>query len=165
LSALLQDYVRSATQFGDIVRAIVLGHDLDSILRQIVEAGMSFTGAEAGLLLLLDETMRQLQVAVALGQDQHIVGNLAAEAGDERLYPVLQEGAAVRLHSSERCDIEIQTGRSTRAVLQVSLQAQGRVLGLVTVDRWIGVEAFSERDEQMLKILADYVVLAMERAS
>jgi len=165
LSVLLQDCARCVTLFGDIGRAIVLDYDLDLILRQIVEAGISSTGAEAGSLLLLDETMQELRVAADLGQAQGMAGNLAAQAGDERLYPVLQAGIAVRLHSREECNIEIQTGRATRAVLQVPLQAQGRILGLVTVDRWIGVEPFGERDEQMLKVFADYAVLALERAS
>lgn len=166
--ARLSDYaeyqVRCLDLFDAIGTSITSSFDLDDILQRILEAGQLVTGAESGGLLVMDETSEQLQVVAVLGQPKPVPEALPLWAGDERLHPVLREGVPVRLESAEDPAIESQTGDMVASVLQVPLSTRDRVFGLMTMDRREEGVPFSEHDEQILKILAGYTVIALEKA-
>ena len=96
-------------------------------------------------------------------QDALAIGDFYEE-GDARLRPVLQEGQAVRLHSRKECDIALQTGCLTRAVLQAPVLLNEAVCGLVSVDRRAAAQPFDEHEEKLLRLVAGHVSLALERA-
>ncbi len=159
----VEDYSCCLGLLEAIGNSITSAFDADGILQRIVKAGQSLTRAEQGSLLLLSSTVKQLQVVAARETDS-IAEALSPLAGDERLLPVLREGVAVRLHAGAGDPIEIQTGDVVTAVVQVPLRAQDRVLGLLTMERRDAKAPFLEYDEQVLKLLAIYAVIALEKA-
>ena len=165
LAGLLQRCGIGLDLFDQVGRSIIAGQHDDHLLQQIIEAGISATEAEVGFLMLLDESQDRLQLAAAGGQPPDVPQYLPAQSGDQRLRRVLQDGAAVRLYSAAGCDLEIQTGCVTRAVLQVPLSGRDRILGLVTVDRRAKDEPFDEHDERVLGLLAHYVVIALGKVN
>ena len=58
----------------------------------------------------------------------------------------------------------LQTGKAVKALLQAPLKSAGEVSGLLSADRQSITIPFSKQDEQLLAILADYVVIALERS-
>jgi two-component system NtrC family sensor kinase len=164
LSNLVENYVRCLDLLDTVGSSITSSFDLDDVLQCILEAGQLVTGAESGGLLLKDETSEQLQVVAVLGQPELDAEALLTQAGDERLHPVLQEGVAVRLESAEDHTIENQMGDMATSVLQVPLSMQDRILGLMTIERCEERIPFCEHDEQMLRVLAGYAVIALEKA-
>jgi DNA-binding response OmpR family regulator len=164
LAVLVDGYRRHVRLISAIGRAAAAGLAVDEFLQRIVEAGRFATDAEVALLLLLDETCDQLQIAAAHGQNDYKVHEFPAQAGDECLQAVLRQQVAVRFHSAANPTIRIQTGEAVKSVLQVPLTIEGKACGLLSVDRRSSNVAFDKYDELLLWILADYASMALERA-
>ncbi len=162
-AALLSDYARRFKLVSAVGRSMLQGLDLPQILQRIVDAAQLATRADVGLLLLQDETSKDVSVAAAHGLESGTEEGLSLEGGDERLASVWQEGIAVRLHWLDGSDIRLQTGDRVSAVCQAPLRVGDQVRGLLTVDRRNRGSAFSQLDEQTLIIFADYASLVMER--
>jgi two-component system NtrC family sensor kinase len=161
LATLVSGYARHLKLVGAIGRTVTTGLDPEEALQRIVGAGLYITRAEAAFLLLREEGSGELQIVGAEGQAQHLEPGTRVCMGDERLRPVLEDGLATRLDSANSSAIELQTGESVEAVLQVPLEGPSSTLGLMSVDRQATQMPFSEYDEQVLKILADYAVMAL----
>lgn len=163
LTTLLKDYVYHFRLLGAVGHFVTSDLNLDHLLRRIVEACRFVTRAETGFLLLLDEASGQLRVVAAEGQANYAGQSCSALAGDKGLHSVLKEQAAVRFHSPPNSTLELQTGDRVKAVLQVPLRGSSQSLGLLSVDRRVNGAPFDKHDEQMLTILADYAVIALDR--
>ncbi len=163
LTNLLDTYTRHFQTLSAIGRVMIDGLDLDQFYQRIVEAGLYVTRAERCLLALSDPARKQLHVVAAHGRPGHTEHPLPSSAGDKRLRTILERGTSVRLHTSPGSTIILQTSDAVSAVLQVPLKTQDRVLGLLSVDRQDKGISFGKHDEQMLAILADYVVIALEK--
>jgi two-component system NtrC family sensor kinase len=148
---------------ADLGAQLFVGQPGEVILQRVLEVGQALTGAEVALLLLLDSDGQRLRVAAACGQPPDLASEWSVQDGDPRLEPVLQAGRATRLQAGEGAEIALQTGRRVRAVLQAPVFLSGAVQGLVTVDRRATGEPFDEQDEQVLRILANHVAVALEK--
>jgi two-component system NtrC family sensor kinase len=162
-ATLLDTYGRHFRMIHAIGRAIITDTDLDQSYQRIVEAGLYATRAESCLLLLLENAQDQLCVAAACGEALHTDYCYSAQAGDERLRAVLDDNTCVRLDALPNASISLQTGDTALAVLQAPLNAGGRVVGLLSVDRKTTAGPFGKHEEGMLAIFADYAVLALEK--
>ena len=160
---LLNDYARRFKLITAVGRSMPQALDLPQIMQRIVDAAQLATRADVGLLLLKDEASQEFKVVASQGLPVNAEKELSVGYADERLAPVCQQGASVRLHSMEGSTISIQNGDAVSAVCQVPLQIQDEVCGLLTVDRRNKGNAFSQIDEQTLTILAHYASLAMVR--
>lgn len=160
---LLDTYARHFQALSAISRIMIDGLDPDLFYQRIVQVGLYVTRAERCLLALSDQAGKQLQVVAAHGRPCQTEHPLPSSAGDARLQTILEKGISLRLHASPDSTIILQTGDAVRAVLQVPLKTQERVLGLLSVDRQDRDIPFGKHDEQMLAILADYVVIALDK--
>jgi two-component system NtrC family sensor kinase len=163
LANLLDTYARHFQTLAALGRAMIDGLDPDQFYQRVVEAGLYVTRAERCLLALSDQARKQLHVVAAHGRPYHTRHPLPLSAGDTRLQTILEQGISVRLHASPGSTITSQTGDAVRAVLQVPLKIHDRVFGLLSVDREDRDIPFGRHDEQMMAILADYVVIALEK--
>jgi len=136
----------------------------EQMLNRLVEIALQATQAEVGLLLRREGSQGDLQVIAAQSNPPLEAPPRVVGPGDQRLAPVMTQGGAVRLWAEAEEGIEIQTGEQVRAVCQVPLYVQGRVCGLLTVDRRSKGSAFSEADEETLTILSSYATLVLERS-
>jgi GAF domain-containing protein len=161
LVTLVSGYARHLKLIGAIGRSVAAGLDPEEALQRIAGAGLYITRAEAVFLLLSADSSDELQIICAEGQAQPVDSGTLVQPGDERLRPVLEDGMVVRLDTDNAPAIQLQTGESVEAVLQVPLEGPSRRLGLLSVDRQATQTPFSEYDEQVLKILADYAVIAL----
>ena len=144
--------------------AAVSGLDVDQFLKRTVEAGRYATGAQGGEVLLLDEPATELQRAASCGQTSSESGPFAVLSGDQDLQPVLQAEQVVRLHATVNPNIELQTGESVWAVLQVPLKAYNKTCGILSVARYTDSTPFDKQDEWLLIILATYASMVLERS-
>jgi len=162
-SALLETYARHLQVLQAIGRAMITGHDLDRFFQRIVEAGVYATRADACFLSLLDATPEQQRIVAAHGNQEHIGHRFPLQTGDKRIWAVIQEGIRLRLHASSESPIIIQTGKAVEALLQVPLKTRQGIGGVLSADRQSTSIPFSRQDEQVLAILADYVIIALDR--
>jgi two-component system NtrC family sensor kinase len=164
LAGLVNRYTRHFRVISALGRALASDQDLGDQLQRIAEAGRFVTKAEVALVLLLDGASDQLEVVAANGQVHSMGACFSPHAGDERLYPVLENEVPVRCESVSGTKIQIQTGEGVNAVLQVPLRAWGSVCGLISVDRRVRSAVFGKLDELLLLILSDYACVALERS-
>lgn len=163
LTAMLDVHARHFRMLQAIGRAALEDRDLDKFFQRIVEAGLYATRAEACLLLLLDTAQDQLCIAAVHGQDRQVGNCFPRQSGDQRLWAVLESGASVRLHTSADRYIKVQGGDGVKAVLQVPLIGDEQMLGLLSAERQSSGSPYGKHDEQILAILADYAVMALEK--
>jgi transcriptional regulator with GAF, ATPase, and Fis domain len=161
LVTLVGGYARHLRLLGAIGRSVAAGLDPQEALQRITGAGLYITRAEAAFLLIREDGAGELQMVSAEGQAEQDQFDTALYPGDERLRPVLEDGEAVRLDSGDAPAIQLQVGGPVEAVLQVPLEGPSHRLGVLSVDRQATKTPFSEYDEQVLKILADYAVMAL----
>ncbi len=164
LTTLVKEHGRQFALLASVGQFLTSTPDRSLVLQRIVEAGMFATRADGGFLLV-DEADDRLRVAVAGGKAHHTNDSFPRLAGDESLRLVLQNQGAVRLCSDSTSGIQLQTGEVVQAVLQVPIQGWGRGFGILSVDRRDRKAPFSSHDELLLKILACYAAIALERAS
>jgi two-component system NtrC family sensor kinase len=162
LAGMLRKYSLHFRLLATISRYVTSGPSRQEILQRIVEAGQFVTEADAAQLLLLNQTASQFRVVAAQGQADCVDKTFSVLAGDECLHAVVKEKVPVRLHSPPESTFELQTGERVKVVLQVPLKGSDRILGLLSVHRWSANRPFDEHDEQMMIILADYVVSALD---
>ena len=163
LATRLEMHARQLQTIHAVGRAMVTGQELDQFFQRVVEAGLYATRAETCALSLLDADSEQLHVVAACGKTIYTGHSFSPETGDVRLWAVLKEGTRVRLHAPSGSPIVLQTGQAAKALLQVPLLALERVAGLLSVDRQITNLPFGRQDEQVLAILADYVIISLDK--
>jgi two-component system NtrC family sensor kinase len=161
LSAQMGDCARHFRLLGAIGRCVAEGSDPDEALQRVTAAGMYAARAEAALLAIVDEQSKELQIRAVEGQTTSCRQCSTLSSGDDRLRPVLEQGVAVRLHSTDAADIRLQTDEAVQAVMQVPLRGRDELLGFLSVDRRTTNVPFGTYDEQILTILADYAVMAL----
>jgi CheY-like chemotaxis protein len=161
LAFLVETYTRHFRVIAAIGRALVSGMELDLFLQRVVEAGRYITNGDVCTLLLSDHPTGMLRVGAMTGRDRAVEPAAGPERGDPRLRPVLADGTPVRLRAVPGEEIPLQTGDQVKAVLQVPLKAEGRIVGLLSVSRREADVPFGSHDSELLSILADYAVLAV----
>ena len=163
LRSRLSDYARHLKLIATVGRTIAAGLDPAEAWRRIVGSAIYVTHAEAAFLLIGDAAGGQLRLLGAEGAVRRPSAPIPLTAGDRRLRPVLEQKRAVRLNPADAPPIILQTGDQVRAVVQVPLLGRGRAVGLLSVDRRSRESAFTDYDQQLLMILADYASLVLEQ--
>ena len=162
LERALDAYARHFRTLSAIGRALINGIDLDQVYQRIVDAGAFVTRAERCTLALLDPVSGQLEVVATRGKSEPLNMTAGPQEGAAGLRPVLEEGTSVRLQAVTGETITLQTGDPVKAVLQVPLQTRVETIGLLSADRQDSSSLFDSHDEQMLGILANCLVIALE---
>jgi serine/threonine-protein kinase PknK len=159
----------SAQQIGDVeslVRALGRRDRLRSLLRQVVDALVLWTGVERGLLLLrapggrlLPRAARNLARADLSGQQLELSRSLAEralEAGE----PVVAVDAAGDLPAVH----ESVHALKLRSVLAVPLIAHGEALGVVYLDDRVRRGAFGPSELGWVRLVATLAAVAIADA-
>lgn len=162
-AAVVDAYSRHLRTLAAIGRAMIDGLDREQFFQRIVEAAVFVTRAERCLLSLAGQDAKQFKPVAVRGKSAPPGLPFYRQAGDVRLQTALAEGASVRLQAEPDAPIALQTGEAVRAVLQVPLRTKDGVIGVLSVDRQSSGIPFGKHDEQMLAILADYAVIAVEQ--
>ena len=162
LERALDTYARHFRTLSAIGSALIDGIDLAQTYERIVDAGAFVTRAERCTLALLDTESGQLEVVATRGKSDPLSMTAGPKAGATGLRPVLDRGICVRLQAATGETIALQTGDPVKSVLQVPLNTRVRTIGLLSVDRQDSSSPFDSHDEEMLRILANCIVIALE---
>ena len=166
LTRQLKQRLKELTVLERIGQSVAAVLDLDTLLNRIVEASVFITQADEGFLLLLDEETQELYLRAAknLGEDQ--VRLLQLKVTDSLLGQVVRTGQALCLGSADetRSQIKVATGYLVHALLHVPLIIHDQVVGVLSVDNRISMQAFSPNDLERLSVLANYAAIALQNA-
>ncbi len=132
--------------------------DVGELPQAIMDEVIELTGAGRAALLLLDSEGRRQVAAQVLGAGEGPGGSFLGEIG-ALLDEVTKKRAPLLRHTPEDAD-ELEQ----RSVLCVPLVTQGRLVGLVYADLPGIYGRFTERDRDLLSVLANQAAVAVENA-
>lgn len=153
--------VRELNTLYSIGKSVTAVLDLEVLLKRLVEAAVYLTGAEEGLLLLVDEATNELYIMAAQGVEEKVAHSLRLRVDDSIAGRVISSGQPVVISGSEQ---KIKTAYLVQSLLYVPLNVKNRAIGILGVDNRQDDRSFSKQDLSLLSALADYAAIALENA-
>ena len=145
-------------KIGKSVTALL---DLGQLLNRLVEAAVYISSAEEGFLLLVDDETNELYVRAAQGIEEKTSRNLRLKVQDSLAGQVVRTGKPVTVGGKV---LKIQTAYLVKALINVPITVQDRVVGVLGVDNKVSDKPFGPHELEMLSALADYAAIAIENA-
>lgn len=136
--------------------------DVDALLTQIVEAAVSLTNAEEGLLLLPDEEEQALYIRAHKGIDSETASNFRIKTANTLAGQVLHSGEPILV--GDQGWQKIKTEYLVQSLLYVPLISKGKTIGVLGVNNIKTDRPFTEHDSDLLQDLAAHAAVAIENA-
>ena len=157
-------------QFQNISALLNSTLDQRTILQRAIEAATVIMDAEAGSLLLLDQTTGELYFDVAHGEKGAAVGQVRLRFGQGIAGHVVRSGEPVIVNDVQ-CDprffrhADQASGFVTRNMVCTPVTAHGRILGVLQAINRKDDGIFEEQDLQNFVALGHQVGIAIENAN
>ncbi len=138
---------------------------LEDLLSRAVEAAVYLTGAQEGMVHLLDETTGKLEVGAQRGPTAGQPGDIGVQLDDATLLAAMQSGKAtmVAKRRGEPTHDSASEGLAGR-LLVVPLRVRGHSIGALSVGSTAPDKTFTNNDKYLLSVLADYLASGVENA-
>jgi GAF domain-containing protein/FixJ family two-component response regulator len=138
---------------------------LEDLLKRAVEAGVYVTGAQRGVLHLLDAETGAISVAAEQGPTDEGSGSRHVEVDEGQIREVMEAGKAAILGEAGEAAMEgSDLSGEAHSVLIVPLRIRGKPVGALTVASDAAEREFSPNDKYLLSVLADYAAIGVENA-
>jgi two-component system NtrC family sensor kinase len=161
----LEQRVRELTMLSDITQTMITTQDVQTLLSSVVDASVSLTKADEGMLFLIAEETGQLYLRAAKGTGEERARILLLPAHDSLIGQVVKTGEPLRIASPDpRLHFSVKTGYMVNSLLYVPMKFRGEVVGVLGVSNRVGDRSFSRTDHRRLELLAGHAVLALEAA-
>ncbi|HZU07169.1 MAG TPA: adenylate/guanylate cyclase domain-containing protein [Chloroflexota bacterium] len=152
----------------EVGRYINSSLDLQEVLDLVMESLIRVTGAERGLILLVDPASGERHVAAARNFDPAALATPACEISRHVVQAVLERETPL-LVSDALSDPHYQQFQSVvalrlRSILCAPLSVKGRTIGVVYVDNRRRAGLFTPSDLELLVAFADQAAIAIENA-
>ncbi len=147
--------------------------DLDQVIGGVMDAVIALTGAERGLLALLDGEQNRLRVRAARNFDLERAGGAGVEArrlpvSSTMLESVLNSERGLATTNAQTdprfAGQDSVTLYALRSVMCAPLRARGQTLGLIYVDNRAQEGVFTGKDLELLEALAAQAAAAIDNA-
>ncbi len=158
----LRDQVHQLNTLSEIGRSVTSLLDLEPVLHRVVEASVFITNADEGTLLLLDEATDELYVRASKNLDRELVQSMRLKVHDSLAGQVVHSGAPLLI--GERGWQKIKTEYLVKSLLYVPLKVRDQTIGVLGVANKVKSDPFSQRDQQLLLVLAGYAAVAIQNA-
>ena len=141
---------------------------LDEVLAQVMDAVIGLTGAERGLLVLIESESKDWTLRVARNFDQENLSNWEAEISRTIINEAVETSQGV-VTGDAQSDPRFSQKASVifnvlRSIMCAPLLARGRVIGAIYVDSRIQKDIFNEDDLAMLDAFATQAAFAIDNA-
>ncbi|MGZ8717150.1 MAG: GAF domain-containing protein [Gaiellaceae bacterium] len=149
-------------------RALIAEHDIETVLRQLLDVAREITGARYAAIGVLDDRREELQRFITAGIDhatQSAIGDLPRGRGilgllidEPRPLRLDRIGFHPRSYGFPSAHPEMET------FLGVPVKIRGEVWGNLYLTEKVGGAQFSDADEESIVILADWAAIAIDNA-
>jgi signal transduction histidine kinase len=155
-----------AEAISQIALAITSQLDPDAVLSQVAESAMALAAAGEASIWLVDEATGDLQMVAGFGLQDEMVRNLRLSTSEETLAgQVLKSGKSLRAsHKPGEDQIKVKTGYLVEALVYVPISLGGITFGVLSVVHREMGKQFTDRDERILKSIADFAAIAIQNA-
>lgn len=142
--------------------------DLSELLNLVMDATIQLTGAERGLLVLLDPDSEKLRTVAARNVDQETIAGDSMQISRSVVHRVVQEGQPVLTDNAQKdrrfAEHQSVISYQLRSIMCAPLRARGKVIGAAYVDNRLFSGAFGEDDLELLLAFAGQAAMAIENA-
>jgi two-component system NtrC family sensor kinase len=161
-TASLEKRVSELEMLVKLGRDITGSLDLETVLANVVEAAVETTGAEEGLLLMLDEASGDLYLRAEENFEESLAHAFRLPVQDTLAGEVIRSGKPLLINSSE--SKKIKTAYFVQSLIYVPIRKQEEVIGILGIDNRRERRPFTNRDLLLMSVLADYAAIAIENA-
>ncbi len=166
LAAELNKQISWLSTYSQIGKSVTSSLDTDEVLRRIVAAGVTLTGAQEGFLALLERATGQLYLRAVKNIDERVSKSIRIPVEDSLIGNVVQSASPIRVTQIPDDNLlKVSTGFLVHSLLYVPIISKDRVIGVLAVDNPTEQRSFNDEDEARLTDLADYAAVAIENAS
>jgi CheY-like chemotaxis protein len=147
----------------DVGRAVTQTRQADLLLRQIVEAAAYLTGAEDAGIYMLEETSGDIILRASKEAQGGRAMTNRISVSDEFVNQVIKSGQTVVRQKSGQVNLKVKTGYMVQTLANVPIWVEGRIGGVLGVYNRTSQVNFSEHHVQLLRGLAAWAGVALER--
>jgi DNA-binding response OmpR family regulator len=147
----------------DIGRAVTQTRQADLLLRQIVEAAAYLTGAEDAGIYMLEETSGDIILRASKEAQGGRAMTNRIPVSDEFVSQVVKSGQTIVRQKSGQANLKVKTGYIVQTLANVPIWVEGRIGGVLGVYNRTSQANFSEHHVQLLRGLAAWAGVALER--
>jgi DNA-binding response OmpR family regulator len=147
----------------DIGRAVTQTRQSDLLLRQIVEAAAYLTGAEDAGVYMLEETSGDIILRASKESQGGRAMTNRIPVSDEFVNQVVKSGQTIVRQKSGEGSLKVKTGYIVQTLANVPIWVEGRIGGVLGVYNRTSQVNFSEHHVQLLRGLAAWAGVALER--
>ena len=161
----------------EVSEAVCSSVNRDDLLQMILRTALSQVSATRGSILLRDDSGRTLSVVASVGLDETIVRAARVRMGEGIAGQVAQTGRPLLVTDIDKHPELAPFARNypdksfvsvpltaSESILAVPVKASRKVLGVLNVHRKASGTPFTQRDLQLLSILANHAAVAIENA-
>jgi CheY-like chemotaxis protein len=147
----------------DIGRAVTQTKQADLLLRQIVEAAAYLTGAEDAGIYMLEETSGDIILRASKEAQGGRAMTNRIPVSDEFVSQVVKSGQTIVRQKNGEANLKVKTGYIVQTLANVPVWVEGRIGGVLGVYNRTSQVNFSEHHVQLLRGLAAWAGVALER--
>jgi signal transduction histidine kinase/CheY-like chemotaxis protein len=148
---------------SDLARSISSTLDLTQVLNKIVDAAVTLTRAEEGLLLLPEDDGTTLYLRAMKGLDDEKAQNFRIKNQNSAVSQVFSSGSPM-LMGNVGGPLQIRTEYFVKSLLYVPMVYKGTVVGVLGVNNQRQDHKFATSDQELLVDLAAHAATAIENA-
>lgn len=161
----MEQQLMELTTLQAIGQSVTSVLELDQVLDRVVEAACYFCDARESSLFLLDEEKDTLHLQSYHGVDRNRTPDFHLQYSTSPLRKAIETREPLFLSSrASGFSIKLRTDFLVHSLLFVSLDVQGRPLGLLGVTDKLSGKAFTSDDARLLTSLGSYAAIAIENA-
>lgn len=141
--------------------------DKEEIYDALLLSCMDIVGAERGSLMLLDNKNNVLSIKASRGLDRDILDNVSIHLGEGIAGGVAAKGEPVMVEDIEHEVLEHRNmpWYKTKSFISMPLRLDNRVIGVINISDKLTGDAFSKEDLLLIKSIANYASIALERGA
>ncbi|MGD0174154.1 MAG: GAF domain-containing protein [Anaerolineales bacterium] len=147
----------------DIGRAVTQTRQVDLLLRQIVEAAAYLTGAEDAGIYMLEETSGDIILRASKEAQGGRAMTNRIPVSDEFVNQVVKSGQTIVRQKDGQVNLKVKTGYMVQTLANVPIWVEGRIGGVLGVYSRTAQVNFGEHHVQLLRGLAAWAGVALER--
>ncbi len=162
-----EDQARLAALYH-VTRVLGTSLELDEVLAQVMDSVIGLTGAERGILVLIENNIPEWTLRVARNLDQDRLSSWEKEVSRTIINMAINTGKGV-VTSDAQSDPRFSTQASVRlnilrSMMCTPLLVRGRVIGAIYVDSRVQRGVFNAKDLEMMDAFAIQAAFAIDNA-
>lgn len=142
--------------------------DLNEVLRAVMDAIISLSGAERGFLMLIDGPNTELKVQIARNMDRETIEKSSFDISRSIVQSVAKSGepvVTINAQSDPRfASQESIISYNLRSILCVPLKVREAITGVIYVDNRIAAGIFGDTHRDLMATFAHQAAVAIENA-